>query len=523
MSGGQQTRMNGAEALMHSLHRAGVEVCFANPGTSEMQFVDALDRTGLIRCILALFEGVVTGAADGYARMAGRPAVTLLHLGPGLANGGANIHNARKAGTPMVNLVGDHAQRHMAFEAPLTSDIAGLAAPLSHWVRTAQGPATLGADGAEAVAEAMSWPGRIATLIAPGDTGWDPGGVPAEPRPHRGPRAVPDAAVEAAARLLSGPGGKLLFIGGSALADPGTLALAHSIAAATGADLLAPTSNRRIERGTGIAPIGRLPYPVDLALDRLRHAERVVLVEAPAPVAFFAYPDRPSLLLPEGAEILTLAAPDQEGRAALAALAGALGASPASPPAPPPSPEKPRPGTLDPASLAAAIGWAAPEGAIFSNEGISAGRDIWAATAGAPAHSWLDLTGGAIGIGLPLATGAAVACPDRPVIALQADGSAMYTIQALWTQAREGLNVTNVIFANRCYASLQEELYKVGANPGPSALSLLDLSRPDLDFCALACGHGMPAERVDCPARLAEALSEAVRTEGPALIEVALT
>jgi acetolactate synthase-1/2/3 large subunit len=512
----------GAEALVRTLHAAGVRTCFANPGTSEMQFVSALDRTGLIRCVLCLFEGVASGAADGYARMTGRPAATLLHLGPGLANAGANIHNARKAASPMVNLVGEHAQRHLAHDAPLTADIAGLAAPLSHWVRTARSAAGIAADGAEAVAEARSWPGRIATLVAPGDTGWEPGGRVAEPLPPRGPREIDAEALEAAAAALEAPGRTLLYVGGAALADRGALALARAIAERTGSDLLAPTSNARIERGAGIAPVDRVPYAIDLALERLAPHARAVLVGAPAPVGFFAYPGRPSLMLPEGCDAVPLAAPDQDPRAALALLAERIGARPGPLPAPPARPGRPAPGRLDPDSLAAAIGHALPEGAIVADEGISAGRGVWAATAGAPTHTWLALTGGAIGIGPPLATGAAVACPDRPVVAIQADGSAMYTIQALWTQAREGLNVTTVILANRAYASLEQELHRVGANPGPSALSLLDLSRPDLDFVALARGHGVEAARVDCPALLADTLSAAVRTPGPTLIEAVL-
>ena len=512
----------GAEALVRTLHAGGVRTCFANPGTSEMQFVSALDRTGLIHCVLCLFEGVASGAADGYARMTGRPAATLLHLGPGLANAGANIHNARKAASPMVNLVGEHAQSHLAHDAPLTADIAGLARPLSHWVRTATRPETIAADGAEAVAEARAWPGRIATLIAPGDTGWDAGGQVAAPREPRGPRGIEGADLDAAVAALEAPGQALLYVGGAALADPQALALAHAIAARCGADLIAPTSDARIERGAGIAPIDRLPYPVDIALGRLAGVSRAVLVGAPAPVGFFAYPGLPSLMLPEGCDTVALAAPDQDPHTALAQLADRLGVGPGPLPAPPPRPARPAPGPLTPETLAAAIGHALPEGAIVVDEGISAGRAIWAATAGAPAHSWLSLTGGAIGIGPPLATGAAIACPDRPVISLQADGSAMYTIQALWTQAREGLNVTTVVFANRAYASLEQELYNVGANPGPSALSLLDLSRPSLDFVALARGHGVEGVRVDCPAALAETLAGAVRTSGPLLIEAVL-
>lgn len=513
--------MNGAEALLRSLHAAGVEVCFANPGTSEMMFVDALDRTGLMRCVLALFEGVATGAADGYARMAGKPAATLLHLGPGFANAAANIHNARKARVPMVNIVGDHALRHLVYDAPLTTDVSAVVAPFSHWMRACQTPDGMGPDGAEAAAAAASWPGQIATLIAPGCAGWDPGGHVAEPMEPAGPEPVERAAVEAAAAALKAGGG-LLWLGGSVLADPAALATAHAIAAATGAQLLAPTSNRRVERGAGIHAVDRLPYPIEMALDCLAPYRNAVLVEAPEPVAFFAYPGRPSLLLPAGCRRVTLATRMQDGRAALAALADLLGVG--APPAPPAAerPLPPPPGPITPETLGQAVAAAMPERAIVVDEGVTAGRGVWPASAGCPPHSWLSLTGGAIGDGLPMATGAAIACPDRPVIGIQADGSAMYTIQALWTQAREKLNVTTVILANRGYEILKQELFKVGANPGRSALDLLEMARPEVDFVKVASGLGVPAERVTCCRALHERIEAALAEPGPHLIEAVL-
>ncbi|MEO0818862.1 MAG: acetolactate synthase large subunit [Pseudomonadota bacterium] len=514
--------MNGAESLVRTLHAGGVEVCFANPGTSEMQFVDALDRTRLIRCVLGLFEGVATGAADGYARMAGKPAVTLLHLGAGLSNASANLHNAKRARTPMVNLVGEHASWHLDYDPPLASDIAGLAAPVSDWVGTSRSVSAIAADGAAALAAAQSWPGKIATLIAPGDHGWDEGGVVADPVVPDGPTPISEDALSEAVQLLDGAEPTLLFVGGHALGDPQTLALAHGIAAKTGAELLCPTSFRRIDRGGGGPGIDRLIYTVDLALDRLAHIRRAVFVEAKAPVAFFGYPGKPSLLLPEGCKTLTLADFGQDGPAAIAALADRLGARPPASFAAPPLPVRPQPGMLTPETLAAAIASVSVEGAIYVDEGITAGRAIYPALAGAPAHSWIPITGGAIGIGPPLAAGAAIACPDRPVIALQADGSAMYTIQALWTQARENLNVTTVVFANRSYEILKHELARTGANPGPSALSLVDLDRPELDFASMARGMGVEAVRVDCPALLAEELAAATARPGPYLIEARL-
>ena len=509
--------MNGAESVVRSLHGAGVEVCFANPGTSEMQFVDALDRTGLMRCVLGLAEGVVAGAADGYARMAGRPAVSILHLAPGLANAGANLHNARRARTPMLTVVGDHAVRHRGFDAPLEADVEGAARPFSDWVRTAASAASFGADAMAALAAATRRPGQGAVLVAPADLGWDQGGAVAPP-PEPARTAPPDPdRVEAAARALRA-GGAALLIGGGVLESPAALARLADLRAATGAPAIAVGPIRRMERGAGVAAVERLPYPIDMALERLAGLRRAVLVEARPPVAFFAYPGRPSLLLPEGCETVALADLDGDGPAALDALADALGA-PRAPRPDAPLPDPPAAGPITPETLGAALAHALPEGAVVVDESITAGRLLYGATAGAPPMSWLAITGGAIGIGPPLAAGAAVASPDRPVVAMQADGSAMYTIQALWTQAREGLNVTTVVLANRAYAILKGELRAVGANPGPRALDLLDLDRPALDFVSLARGMGVPGRRVEDARELARAIAAAADEPGPMLIE----
>ncbi|MEO0428548.1 MAG: acetolactate synthase large subunit [Pseudomonadota bacterium] len=514
--------MNGAEALVRTLHAGGVDVCFANPGTSEMQFVDALDRTRLMRCVLGLFEGVVTGAADGYGRMTGKPAVSLLHLGAGLSNAAANLHNAKRARTPMLNLVGEHASWHIRHDPPLASDIAGLAAPVSDVVLTSTSPEALAAEGAQALAEALSWPGRIATLIAPGDHGWDDGGRVAEPIAPCGPAPVSDDTLAEAANALDGSEPALILIGGHALTSPESRAAAQAIAAKTRAQVMCPTSFRRIDRGGGRPRIDRLPYVVDLALEKLARFKRAVLVEAVEPPAFFGYPGKPSLFLPEDCAVTQLAGFGDDGPGALLALAELLGAATPSHHSAGPLPERPQPGRLTPETLAAAIGATAPEGAIYVDEGITQGRGIYPALAGAPEHSWLPITGGAIGIGPPMAVGAAIAAPDRPVIALQADGSAMYTIQALWTAAREQTNVTYLIFANRSYEILKHELARTGANPGPSALALVDLDRPVLDFCQIARGMGVDASATDCPAELAKLLDWAPQQPGPYLIECRL-
>ena len=511
--------MNGAESLVETLAAGGVEVCFANPGTSEMHFVAALDRARRMRCVLGLFEGVVTGAADGYARMAGKPACTLLHLAPGFANGAANLHNARKARTPIVNIVGDHATYHAALDAPLAADVEAAARPFSHWVRTSPTAAQIATDGAAALAAARSWPGGIATLILPADTAWNEGPGPApvpEPTP---PLPIDDAAVAAAVAVLRSGEPTVLLVGGSVPADATALALAAAIATATGAELLAPTSNRRIERGGGRPYLDRIPYPVDMALERLGRFRHAILVEAKEPVTFFAYPGQPSRPLPAACVLHWLARPEQDGRLALAALAGALGVKAGVMREPAERPQAPTGGALTAEAVAQAVSALLPENAIIVDEGITAGRQIYPLTGRAPAHSWLSITGGSIGIGMPLATGAAVACPDRKVLSLQADGSAMYTLQALWTQAREGLDVTTVLFSNRGYESLKGELFKVGANPGRTALDMLEMREPEIDWVSIARGMGLPAARASDAGELAREMQRGLATPGPCLIE----
>ncbi len=514
--------MNGAESLVRTLVGGGVEVCFTNPGTSEMHFVAALDRVEGIHCVLGLFEGVVTGAADGYARMSDKPAATLLHLGPGLGNGLANLHNAKKGFTPVVNVVGDHATYHLGYDAPLAADIEGIAWPVSHWVRTSPDARSVARDGAEAIAAAKAPPGQVATLILPADTAWNEADGPAEVPAVPDRAAVAEDAVTEAAEALRSGETTVILMTGAALREAG-LEIAGGIAAKTGARLMGQMSNARLERGAGRVHVDRVPYPVDQALAVLADVRHIILVGAKAPVAFFAYPDKPSLLWPEGCEIHALAGIGDDLMDALERLADTVDASndraAAEPLAPPALPA----GALDFDSIAASIGALLPENAVVVDEGISAGRGIPAATRGAPPHDWLQITGGSIGIGPPLAVGAAVACPDRKVVALQADGSAMYTIQGLWTQAREGLDVTTVLFANRAYASLRHELTNVGAeNPGRKALDMLDLGRPDLDFVSLARGMGVEAGRATSADELNRQLAAGLASEGPYLIEAVL-
>jgi acetolactate synthase I/II/III large subunit len=514
--------MNGAESLVETLAGAGVEVCFANPGTSEMHLVAALDRVGDIRCVLGLFEGVATGAADGYARMADNPASTLLHLGPGLANGLANVHNARRANAPMVNIVGDHATYHKQYDAPLTSDVEGVARPFSDWVRTSADSRSVARDGAAAVAAAMAPPGRVATLILPADASWNEADGPAPLPPVESRAPVAPEAISDAARALRSGEPVILFMGGHALREP-ALTLAGRIAAKTGARLLAQTLNARVERGAGRVALDFLPYPVDAALASLANARHLMLAGSKAPVAFFAYPDKPSVLSPPQCEIHTLATPGEDVVGALEALAEELGAPDNAPVQAPETYPPPSGEAITPDAAAAAVATLLPEGAIVVDEALTAAAAFMSRTRGAAAHDYLQVTGGAIGIGLPLATGAAVACPERRVICLQADGSAMYTVQALWTQAREDLDVTTVLLNNRSYAILKHELANVGADDaGRSALDMMELDRPALDWVGLARGMGVEAGRAKTLEELYRQFAAGLRSEGPYLIDLVL-
>jgi len=514
--------MNGAESLLQTLVGCGVEVCFTNPGTSEMHFVAALDKQEGMRSVLGLFEGVVTGAADGYARMTGKPACTLLHLGPGMANGLANLHNARRARVPLVNVVGDHATYHRHLDAPLTSNIAGFAGPVSGWIKASESAKTVAADGAAAVAAAMTPPGQIATLILPADTAWGEAIEPAAPLPIPRWPAPSSTAIDAAAVALRSGEPCALLMNGAALGERG-LTLAGRIAKHTAAQLFADTFVTRIARGAGRVDVQRVPYFGEQAAEVLAPFRHLILVATKAPVTFFAYPGKPSELTPAGCARHTLATPEQDALAALEALCDAVGARKVAPVVTAAQrPALPR-GQLNPQSAAQTLGHLLPENAIIVNEAATSGFAIPASTAGAPQHDWLDLTGGAIGQGLPSAVGVAVACPGRRVLALEGDGSGMYTVQSLWTMAREKLDVTAVIFANRKYAILQVELMRVGAgNPGRKADEMLSLDRPDLDWVKLANGMGVPATRATTAEEFNTQLARSLAAPGPSLIEVAL-
>jgi acetolactate synthase-1/2/3 large subunit len=509
----------GADMLCDTLLANEVDVCFANPGTSEMHFVAALDRKPAMRCVLGLFEGVVTGAADGYARMSGKPAATLLHTGPGMANALANMHNARRAASPMVNVVGDHAAYHLPLDAPLTSDIDSLARPMSDWVHRIGGAADVGPAPARAVAAARRAPGGVSTLILPADAAWGPAPkTPPAKAELRAPTAADPARVTRAAEILGSGRATALILTGQALTQD-ALAHAQAVAEKTGAKLFAQQSNARMERGQGRVPINRVPYPMPQAIEALAGLEDIILIGAKAPVGFFAYPGLPGSPIPKGAQITTMADPGDNLPAALAALAEAVNAKPPAPVTPPPVPELIS-GDLTPESIARTVGNLMPDNAIICDESVTSGRDFFRFTFGAARHDWLQLTGGAIGVGLPLSVGAAIACPDRKVVTLQADGSGMYTNQALWTMAREDLDVVVVIFANRRYAILHGELRGVGAGQaGENARRMLDFDEPALDWVAMAHGMGVEAARANTAEGFTDLFAQACKTKGPFLIE----
>jgi acetolactate synthase I/II/III large subunit len=508
--------VNGAQALIASLVGAGVDVCFMNPGTSEMHFVAALDSVPQMRGILALFEGVATGAADGYARIADRPAAVLLHLGPGLANGLANLHNARRAHTPVVVIVGAHATGHVRYDAPLQSDIEALARTVSGWVHTSGTTRDVGQDAVRAVAAARA--GQVATLVLPADVSWSDGGTLALARPAAANSStiVDDSQVSSVAGLLSSRA--MLFLGGRALSERG-LRAASRISAATGVRLLAETFPARMERGAGLPAVDRLAYLAEQAEDQLAGVEHLILAGARSPVSFFAYPGQRSDLVPDACSVAVLADKGQDVETALDLLADLVAAE-TKPVLGPLAVADVEPGPLTAISLANTVAASLPEGAIIADEANTSGFALPRALTCAARHSLLTLTGGSIGQGLPVATGAAVAAPDRPVLCLEADGSAMYTIQALWTQAREQLDVTTVLINNAAYAILRLELARTAAGQaGERAARMLDLSGPTPDFTAISTGLGVPAVRVTTAEDLDREVRRAYAEPGPHLIE----
>jgi acetolactate synthase-1/2/3 large subunit len=514
----------GAERLIATSVRNGVDVCFTNPGTTEMSIVAALDTVPGMRAVLGLFEGVVTGAADGYGRIKGTPACTLLHLGPGLANGIANLHNARRANTPIVSIVGDHATWHLAADSPITTDIATVASPASPWVRHVATPADMAADTASAIAAALTGPGQVATLVVPADCQWGEapdGDLPEAVPPSR--EAAPDDLVAAAAKALAGGESTVLFVGGPAL-DARGLRTIERIRVATGCKVFGEVFSARTERGRDVPWFRTLPYFPERAVEALAGTQAMVVVGAPVPVAFFGYPgmDRSEIAPPE-CEVLTLADAAADVTTSLEALADAVGAAATVTLDERAPVEVPTGQGLSPKTIGQAVVALMPEHAIVVEEATTGGVGYTLKAPSAPPHTSLAITGGAIGFGLPCALGAAVAAPDRRVISLQSDGAAMYTSSALWSMAREGVDVTVVLFANRKYAILQAELERAGVKEfGPIAQSLTDLHQPELDFVKLAEGQGVPAGRATTTDEFVALLQRSLATPGPFLIEAVI-
>jgi acetolactate synthase-1/2/3 large subunit len=515
--------MNGAQALLQTLVASGIEICFANPGTSEMHLLLAIGKSDAIRPILCLFEGVATGAADGYGRMADKPAITLLHMGPGFANGMANLHNAHKAHVPLINIVGNHAVHHLQYDSPLNSDVPAHARICSDWVHVSKSADDLAAAGFSAMHASMKGWGKIATIIVPSNHAWEEAGAIPSPIPLPPMETVLSATIDDIAAMLSNGKRTALILGGRALRED-ALKAAGRIATATGVALLCETFPARMHRGAGRVKVARIPYPVENAVELLQNYEQIILAGAKVPVAFFAYPGKPSLLIPEGCNVQTLATVDVCAALALNRLADSVNA-PSEPGGlqarvvlPPPT------GALTPQTIAASINILLPDQTIVSDEGVTSGFGIYIGTENAAPHDWLTITGGAIGQGLPVGLGAAVACPDRKVVSLQADGSAMYTVQSLWTLAREKADVTVVLFNNRSYAILNHELARVGAGqPNEQTLSMLKLSPPDIDWVHIALGMGVRATCCRTADEFHLQFADAMKTKGPCLIEALLT
>jgi len=512
--------LTGADALVRTLADCGVTACFANPGTSEMHLVTALDREPRIRSVLCLFEGVATGAADGFARIAGQPAMTLLHLGPGYLNGGANLHNARRAFSPTINVIGDHAVDHRRFDAPLTSDIEGLVRPLAGWMAIAKTAELCGLRAAEAFAASFGPPGCNAFVILPADAAWGEGGALAPPIRPAALKTPDGSAIAAAAEAIKAAKKPGLIVAGTALSAFGLAGCARL--AAAGVLIHTATFPSQQRRGAGLYAPPRLPYFGEMALSALEGVDLLIAAGCDHPVAFFAYPGKPSELTPQGAARLSLGGPETDAALAMHLLADAIGAPEAAPVTAPALPDAPT-GALHPGAIGISLARHMPEDAIVSDDAVTSGLALFTLTETAAPHDWLFHTGGAIGQGGPMAVGAAVAAPHRKVIALLGDGAAMYTIQSLWTMARERLNVATIIFANRSYRILNVELARTGAgNPGPTAAAMLSLDNPAIDFVGLAKSMGVDAVRCETAEDFDRQLARMLAVDGPTLIEAAI-
>lgn len=510
--------MNGAQLLIAAALSEGIEVCFANPGTTELPLVLALDETPGIRSILCLHENVATGAADGYGRMLSKPAMCLLHLGPGLANGLTNLHNARRAGTPLLNVIGEHATWHIQADPLLASNIEALAHTFSVFTKRstdAQNTAVNLTDAIHATATG------VATLIVPHDCQLAEAGDVSPARRQLPKSSYSPTNVSKSAKALQ-RGRSAILLGGKGLSEAG-LKLAGRISVATGADLLCDTFFARMERGGDLPTATRLPYFPDQALALTRRYESVVLAGTRRPVAFFGYPGLPSYLTSEE-QTVALATSAEDVLGALEALAAELNAPndiPQKPRAPLPAMPK---GRLNTQSVAAVIARLQPENGIVMDEALTVGMAYFESSQSAPRFSHLMLTGGAIGQGPGAATGAAIACPGRKVINFESDGCGAYSVQAFWTQARENLDVVTIIGSNRSYNILNVEFERAGVKAlGPIARSMTGLDHPYLDWVRIGEGFGVPSVAVDSAEAFARELENALARKGPRLIEAIMS
>ncbi len=515
--------MNGADILIKTAVEAGVEVCFTNPGTTEMPLVTAIDRNGGVRTVLGLFEGVCTGAADGYGRLTGKPAMTILHLGQGFANGISQLHNAARAHTPLVNVVGEHPTWHRGAGSPACMNIEALTSSLPGWQRTCKKAEALSADMADAVAAAGE--GQIASLIVPQDYQTAVLAPAAISRPQSSPGAVDEKAVMQARDVLRKMSSAVMLLGGKALRREGVMAAAR-IRAKTGCALFTESFPACWDRGAGKPLLSRTIHAPGEET-RLPKYAGVVLAGMEEPVALFGRVGRESRILTKEQERVSLAGPEQDAAAALVALADALDAPGASRLPAGSMAELQRPalpeGALTVEKVCRTVAAVQPEGAIVVDESITSSSAYCPVSGTAPPHTFIALSGGSLGWGLSCSVGAAVACPDRPVIDLQGDGSAMYTIQALWTQAREGLNITTLIYSNRAYHAMQLGLIRSGVtSPGPVTRAVIELSRPAIEWVKLAPSLGVPAVSVSTAEELAHELRAALAEPGPHLIEMVL-
>ncbi len=511
------TEMTGAEAIIGSLADCGVAACFANPGTSEMHLVTALDREPRIKSVLCLFEGVATGAADGYARMSGVPALTLLHLGPGYLNAGANIHNARRAYVPMVNLIGDHAVTHRAYDAPLASDIASLARPNSRWLKSVDRVEDAGRLAVEAFEASYGPPPGPVSLIMPADTAWTKGASRASAGLRAGLKIADDTLFEQAGRAVTKAKRPAILVNGTAL-HPGGVQMLRRLEM-QGVRVLTDTFMARHVRGGGLYDAPRLPYFAEMAVETMAGVDLLIIAGTKPPVAFFAYPNTPGAFTPKDARTITLGGPETDSLDAVTRLVDWLGAPVVSANISWSRPEPATGATFNPHTIGQSLAALLPEDALISDDGVTSGLPIYQTMATGPRHEWLGHTGGAIGQGMPVAVGAAIARPDVKTVCLAGDGAGMYTVQALWTMARENLDIITIVFVNHAYRILKIELARTGAgNPGPAANGMLSLGQPEIDWVKLSEGLGVGAEAVSTCEQFNDALRRAVATRGPRLI-----